>query len=141
MIFRNSYIEKIKPFIDKPQVKVLTGIRRGGKSTVLAMLKDELLSQNIAEEQIIMLNFESFSTEELTKPAKLYEFLQQKITSNRRFYLLFDEIQEVENWEKIINSALVDFDCDIYITGSNRLFCAILFSGTIFAILNFWNVL
>ena len=119
MIFRSSYIEKIKPFIGKPQVKVLTGIRRGGKSTVLAMLKDELLAQNIAEEQIIALNFESFSTVELAKPAKLYEFLQQKITPNRKFYLLFDEIQEVENWEKIINSALVDFDCDIYITGSN----------------------
>lgn len=119
MIYRNIYIEKIKPFIGKPQIKVLTGIRRGGKSTVLTMLRDELLSQGIAGEQIIMLNFESFSTAELTNADKLYEFLQHKIRPARKYYLLFDEIQEVENWEKVINSALIDFDCDIYITGSN----------------------
>jgi len=119
MIFRNTYLEKIRPFIGKPLVKVLTGIRRSGKSTVLKMLKDELLSQGIANEQIIMLNFESFTVMELTDAAKLYAFLQQKITTGTKFYLLFDEIQEVGSWEKVVNSLLVDFDCDIYITGSN----------------------
>jgi predicted AAA+ superfamily ATPase len=119
MIFRNRYLEQIKPFIGKPQVKVLTGIRRCGKSTVLLMLREELLSQGVDNECIIFLNFESFANSELTKAEWLYEFLRQKITANKKYYLLFDEIQEVENWEKVINSALVDFDCDIYITGSN----------------------
>lgn len=119
MIFRNIYLEKIKPFIGKPQVKVITGIRRSGKSTVLRMLKEELLSQGIANKQIISLNFESFMVAELTVAAKLYTFLKQTISSNKKSYLLFDEIQEVDSWEKVINSLLVDFDCDIYITGSN----------------------
>ncbi|MEA4937815.1 hypothetical protein SDC9_83092 [bioreactor metagenome] len=119
MIFRNSYLDKIKPFIGKPLVKVLTGIRRSGKSTVLKMLRDELLSQGIGNEQIIMLNFESFSVMELTEAVRLHAFLQEKIIPGTKFYLLFDEIQEVSSWEKVINSLLVDFDCDIYITGSN----------------------
>ena len=119
MIFRNTYLNKIKPFIGKPLVKVITGIRRSGKSTVLKMLQAEFLSQEINEEQIIMLNFESFSVSELTNAAKLYDFLREKISSDKKHYLLFDEIQEVENWEKVINSLLVDFDTDIYITGSN----------------------
>lgn len=119
MILRNTYLEKIKPFIDKPQVKVLTGIRRCGKSTVLSMIEAELLSRGIDKTLIILLNFESFAWAELTEAKKLYDFLLQKITLGKRFYLFFDEIQEVDAWEKVVNSLLVDFDCDIYLTGSN----------------------
>ncbi len=119
MINRNAYIKQIKPFFGKPQVKILTGIRRSGKSTVLKMLQKELLASGISQEQIILLNFESFEHAELTMAKQLYAFLKEKFTKNEKFYLLFDEIQEVENWEKLINSLLVDFDVDVYITGSN----------------------
>ena len=119
MINRDIYIEQIKPFINKPQVKILTGIRRCGKSTVLKILEQELLASGISQERIILLNFESFSISELTDSQRLYAFLKEKIIKKEKFYLLFDEIQEVENWEKLINSLLVDFDVDIYLTGSN----------------------
>ncbi|MDR1631691.1 MAG: ATP-binding protein [Dysgonamonadaceae bacterium] len=119
MIKRETYIEYLKPFIGNPLVKILTGIRRGGKSTVLSMIRDELLSAGISQEQIISLNFESFSRVELTDGNRLYAFLKEKIVSGKKYYLLFDEIQEVSEWEKVINSALVDFDTDIYLTGSN----------------------
>ena len=119
MINRDIYIEQIKPFINKPQVKILTGIRRSGKSTVLKILEQELLASGISQERIILLNFESFSISELTDSQRLYAFLKEKIIKKEKFYLLFDEIQEVENWEKLINSLLVDFDVDIYLTGSN----------------------
>ena len=119
MINRSIYIEQIKSFINKPQVKILTGIRRSGKSTVLKMLEQELLASGISQERIILLNFESFSILELTNSQRLYTFLKEKISKKEKFYLLFDEIQEVENWEKLINSLLVDFDVDIYLTGSN----------------------
>src|SRR5690554_6095383 len=119
MILRPTYIDAIIPFIDKPQIKIITGIRRSGKSVVLHLLKKELLQRGINEEQIITLNFESFAYSELIQAQKLYEFVKEKITNPQKFYLLLDEIQEVEDWEKAINSFLVDFDVDIYLTGSN----------------------
>ncbi|SEH57836.1 hypothetical protein SAMN02927937_00321 [Paenimyroides aquimaris] len=119
MILRPNYIEDLKPFIDKPQVKIITGIRRSGKSVVLRLLKEELLRRGIKEEQIITLNFESFVYSELTKAQKLYEYVKEKIKNSQKYYLLLDEIQEVEQWEKAVNSFLVDFDVDIYLTGSN----------------------
>lgn len=119
MIFRPTYIDAIIPFIDKPQIKIITGIRRSGKSVVLRLLHEELLQRGIKEAQIITLNFESFATIELTKAQRLYEFVKEKIESNQRYYLLLDEIQEVEDWEKAVNSFMVDFNVDIYLTGSN----------------------
>lgn len=119
MILRSKYIADLKPFIDKPQIKIITGIRRSGKSVVLRLLKEELLQRKVNEEQIITLNFESFACSELTKAPKLYEFVKQKINNPQKYYLLLDEIQEVEQWEKAVNSFLVDFDVDIYLTGSN----------------------
>lgn len=119
MIARSNYMEHIRPFIDKPQVKILTGIRRCGKSTVLQMIKNELLASGVNEDKIILLNFESFTVAHLTNAMALYNFLKEKLSSKEKFYLLFDEIQEVENWEKLINSVLVDFNADVYITGSN----------------------
>lgn len=119
MILRPSYLEDIKPFIDKPQIKIITGIRRSGKSTVLRLLKDELLAKGIKQEQIISINFESFAYSELLQAPKLYQFIKDEIKTKQKYYLLLDEIQEVEEWEKAVNSFLVDFEVDIYLTGSN----------------------
>lgn len=119
MILRPNYIQQIIPFIDKEQIKVITGIRRSGKSTVLDLIKKELLKRGVKKQQIIHLNFESFAYSEYTTASKLYEFIKNQITKNTKHYLLLDEIQEVENWEKAVNSFLVDFDIDVYITGSN----------------------
>src|SRR5690606_22412288 len=119
MILRPTYTNAIIPFIDKPQIKIITGIRRSGKSAVLRLLKEELLQRGVEEAQIITINFESFACIELTRAQKLYEFVKEKIKSSQRYYLLLDEIQEVEDWEKAVNSFIVDFDVDVYLTGSN----------------------
>lgn len=119
MISRPIYIKQLKNFINKPQIKIITGIRRSGKSTVLRLLKEELLNTGVKEEQVILLNFESFAYVEYTMAKKLYEYIKERIQPAQKNYLLLDEIQEVEGWEKAVNSLLVDFDTDIYITGSN----------------------
>ena len=102
MINREQYMEQIVPFIDKPFVKVITGIRRSGKSVVLRLIRDELLRRGVREERIIYLNFESFQWIDLKEAKALYAY-----------------IQEVDGWEKVVNSLLVDLDTDIYVTGSN----------------------
>jgi predicted AAA+ superfamily ATPase len=119
MINRGIYLDKIIAFIDKPFVKVITGIRRSGKSTVLMLLKSELLKRGITNEQIIYINFESFSYAHLNNAKALYDFIKEKAVGGKRFYLILDEVQEVDKWEKAINSFLVDFNVDIYISGSN----------------------
>ena len=119
MIDRPIYTNQLKSFIDKPQIKIITGIRRSGKSTVLRLLKDELLRNGIREEQIVLVNFESFSSAEIATATKLYDWIKQKATHGRRTYLLLDEIQEVDQWEKAVNSLMTDFDVDICLTGSN----------------------
>lgn len=119
MIARPIYTEQLKPFINKPQIKIITGIRRSGKSTVLHLLKEELLKTGVDKERIISLNFESFAFSEFTTAQKLYAYIKEKIQQHEKCYLILDEIQEVVGWEKAVNSLLVDFDTDIYITGSN----------------------
>lgn len=119
MIVRPRYLENIKPFINKPQIKILTGIRRSGKSTVLRLLKEELFVNGVKKEHIITLNFESFAYSELAEAPQLYLFIKNEIRTQHKYYLLLDEIQEVKNWEKAVNSFLVDFEVDIYLTGSN----------------------
>lgn len=119
MIVRPIYLEAIKPFIDKPQIKIITGIRRSGKSTVLHLLKEELLAKGIKQEHIISINFESFTYSELLKATALYHHIKNEIKTGQKYYLLLDEIQEVEEWERAVNSFLVDFDVDIFLTGSN----------------------
>ena len=119
MITRSTYLNEVRPFINKPQIKILTGIRRSGKSTVLRLLKEELLLKSIKPNQIISINFESFVYSELLQASALYHYIKNKIEANQKYYLLLDEIQEVTDWEKAINSFLVDFDVDIYLTGSN----------------------
>ena len=120
MIQRERYIDKIKPFIGKDIIKVLTGIRRSGKSVMLRLIQEEIRSQGIADTQFISFNFESLENVEFCTADSLYQELKKRISSVQgKVYLFLDEIQEVEQWEKCINSVRVDFDCDIYITGSN----------------------
>ncbi len=119
MIQRNVYLEYIMQFLNKPQIKIITGIRRSGKSTILQLLHQELRNLKVDESQIIAINFESLNYADYTSAAKLHQFVSERITTQGKYYLLLDEIQEVQNWEKAINSFLVDFDVDIYLTGSN----------------------
>ena len=119
MIVRNAYIRQLETFIDKPFIKVITGIRRSGKSSVLLMLRDKLLEKGVLTEQIVSINFESFAHSELQTAENLYKHIASNIRPAQKHYLLLDEIQEVENWEKCINSLSVDFEVDIYLTGSN----------------------
>lgn len=115
MIIRETYLSKIRPFIGKDIIKVLTGIRRSGKSVLLEQLCDEIKSPNT-----IFLNFEDLSNQHLCEYNTLHEYICEKIgDSKETFYLFFDEIQEVRGWEKAINSLRVKFHADIYITGSN----------------------
>lgn len=119
MVNRELYLNKIIEFIDKPFVKVLTGIRRSGKSTILKLLTSELQKRGVSTEQIIYINFESFSFSQLNNSVTLYDFVKEKIKNKKRFYIILDEVQEVDKWEKAVNSFLVDFNADVYITGSN----------------------
>jgi predicted AAA+ superfamily ATPase len=118
MIPRPLYIEKIRPFIDHPVIKVISGIRRSGKSMLLLMLRDELLSRGVDISQIIYINFESFANASFSTADALYQKVIN-MKSDKKTYILLDEIQDVSQWEKAVNSFMVDFDCDIYITGSN----------------------
>ena len=119
MIYRKQYMDKIVPFIDTPFVKILTGVRRCGKSTILAMLHEELKKQGVLSEQILSYKFDSLRYEELDTASKLYKEIEKHLIPGQRTYLFLDEIQEVKDWEKAVNSFMTDFDVDIYVTGSN----------------------
>ncbi len=119
MINRELYLNQLRNFIDKPFIKVITGLRRSGKSCILKLLRDELLRMDAGEENIIYINFESFEFSEINNANKLHEFVKDKIINQKRYYILLDEIQDVMSWEKAVNSFLVDFNVDVYITGSN----------------------
>lgn len=119
MIKREIYLNQLRSFVDKPLIKVITGLRRSGKSSILKLLSDEFLFNGIDESTIIYINFESFEFSDIDTAPKLYEYIKAKVVKNQRCYILLDEIQEVAGWEKAINSLLVDFNADIYITGSN----------------------
>ncbi len=120
MIKREIYMQRIRPFMNTELIKVFTGIRRSGKSVMLELVKEELKNSGISEKNFLCINFEQFSYSGLLDSNSLYErIIEFQKNTEGRIYLFFDEIQEVENWEKCINSCRVDFDCDIYITGSN----------------------
>ena len=122
MTKRELYIEKIKPFIDKDIIKVLTGIRRSGKSVMLKLIMEELKQNKIDEKQFININFENFVNVELTTADKLHKYILKRASEiKNKCYIFLDEIQEVKDWEKCINSLRVneEYDFDIYITGSN----------------------
>ncbi len=120
MIKRELYLNQIERLIDKEPIKIITGVRRSGKTYLLKSIQKELKSRGIKEENIFMISFESMKYNKIENFKQLDECiinLTENITG--KVYLLFDEIQNVENWEKSINAYRVDFDCDIYITGSN----------------------
>lgn len=115
MVIRETYLSKIRPFIDKDIIKVLTGIRRGGKSVLLEQIRDEINSPNT-----VFLNFEDLGNQYLCEYNVFHDYICEKIgNSKEKFYLFLDEIQEMQGWEKAINSLRVKFKADIYITGSN----------------------
>ena len=122
MLKRDEYIKKIVPFIDKDVIKVLTGIRRSGKSVMLKLLMEELKNRGINENQFIYINFENLKYRKLKNYKRLYDFILNKVDDKyKSYYIFLDEIQEVEEWERCVNSLRVDedFNFDIYITGSN----------------------
>ena len=122
MLKRDEYIKQIVPFIDKDVIKVLTGIRRSGKSVMLKLLMEELKNRGINENQFIYINFENLKYRKLKNYERLYDFILNKVDDKyKSYYIFLDEIQEVEEWEKCVNSLRVDedFKFDIYITGSN----------------------
>ena len=118
MIDRPMYVERILSYKDTPFVKILTGVRRCGKSTILKMIVEKLKEQGIPSECIIQYNFDSLEYDEIKTAKALYTELKKHLTKDKT-YLFLDEIQEVSSWEKVVNSLMLDFDVDIYLTGSN----------------------
>ena len=120
MIARELYMKQIRPFMNRPFVKVIAGIRRCGKSVVLQLIADELEHQGVAVERIVYTNFESFEWMDIADAKALYRYIKDRVEKTEgRVYILLDEIQEVKDWEKAVNSFLVDWDVDVYVTGSN----------------------
>lgn len=120
MIKRETYMNRIRPFIGNELIKVMTGMRRSGKSVMLELIKEELTESGVSAEQFISINFEDMRYSHLLTANALHaEILERVKGIEEKAYLFFDEIQEVADWEKCINSLRVSLDCDIYITGSN----------------------
>ena len=118
MIKRPSYINEISKFIDVPIVKILAGVRRSGKSTILEMIKEELLSRGISSERIISRKYNEIELDDMTSK-EMYNDLKEAVSDKGRCYLFLDEIQEVKGWEKVVNTLFEGYNVDIYITGSN----------------------
>jgi predicted AAA+ superfamily ATPase len=107
------------PYIDTPFVKILAGVRRCGKSTILKMIAEELRKRGIANDRILIYNFDSLQFEDIKTAKALYDAVKARISPDNKTYLFLDEIQEVKSWENAVNSFMTDFDVDIYVTGSN----------------------
>lgn len=119
MIYRAMYVDKIMAYADTPFVKILTGVRRCGKSTILKMIMQELeTKRNVLPERIVSYRFDSMEYEDMTAKQMFIE-LKQRISKDGRTYFFLDEMQEIKGWEKVVNSLASDYDVDIYITGSN----------------------
>ncbi|MBQ8566017.1 MAG: ATP-binding protein [Clostridia bacterium] len=118
MIKRPSYINEISKFIDVSIVKILAGVRRSGKSTILEMIKEELLSRGISSERIISRKYNEIELDDMTSK-EMYNDLKDAVSDKGRCYLFLDEIQEVKGWEKVVNTLFEGYNVDIYITGSN----------------------
>lgn len=117
---RDLYLTQLIRFRDKPLIKVITGIRRCGKSTLLSLFENHLMASGVTQDHIIRMNFESFQFDEISDYKKLHTYIKKRLkNSSDRHYILLDEVQQVSSWEKAVNSFLVDANVDIYITGSN----------------------
>lgn len=119
MIKRELYLSKLRKFKDTEFIKVITGVRRSGKTFLLRMFQNELQETGIDAQQIISINFESMKYADINDATKLYTYVMKQAFTDKKMYLFFDEIQNVRNWEKAINSFRVDLDADIYVSGSN----------------------
>lgn len=118
MIYRPMYVDKIMRYTDAPFVKILTGIRRCGKSTILKMIMEELKKRGVSEEQILSYRFDSMEYEDMSAK-EMFAELKNKLCGSKKTYLFLDEVQEIRHWEKAVNSLASDYDVDIYVTGSN----------------------
>ena len=115
---RELYLQQLKAFQDTEMIKVITGIRRCGKSSLMKLMADELRHSGKEDKQLIEINFESMRFSEMTVK-EFYDYIADRIVPEKRMYFFFDEVQRIVGWENAVNSFRVDFDCDIYITGSN----------------------
>ncbi len=119
MVIRERYLKLIRPFYNQELIKVLIGIRRSGKSVILRQIMDELKKTNIDDSHIIYINFEDYDYEEYTEPKKLNSYVKDQIIDDKKYYIFFDEIQNVDEWEKVVNSLRATENTSIFITGSN----------------------
>ena len=119
MVIRERYLKLIRPFYNQELIKVLIGIRRSGKSVILRQIMDELKKTNIDDSHIIYINFEDYDYEEYTEPKKLNSYVKDRIIDDKKYYIFFDEIQNVDEWEKVVNSLRATENTSIFITGSN----------------------
>lgn len=119
MIIRERYLKEIRKFYDQDLIKVIIGIRRCGKSVLMKQIIDELKTKGIDEEHIIYINFEDYDYDIYTDSHKFHDFVKAKIKDNKKYYLFFDEIQNVDKWEKVINSFKTTLNVSIFLTGSN----------------------
>jgi len=119
MVKRNLYLQRIRPFYDSEMIKVITGIRRCGKSTIMKQIMEELVQNGISEKYIIYINFEDYKYKKISNPDALYEYVEALITESGKYYLFIDEIQNVDEFELVINSFRSTHDISIFITGSN----------------------
>ena len=119
MIIRTQYMNVLKTYRDVPLVKILAGIRRCGKSTILDMLREDLLQSGIAADHIISMRYTSEDFNDKMTDKDMYNGIKNQMTDNERYYLLLDEVQEIDGWEKAVNSLLENANTDIYVTGSN----------------------
>ena len=115
---RDIYLNKLIAFQDTEPVKVVTGIRRSGKSSILKLMQKHLIDTGVDPDQIITVNFESMAFRNMDVQS-CYNYVKEKVIPDKKMYLFFDELQRLNQWEDAVNSFRVDFDCDIYITGSN----------------------
>lgn len=118
-VIRQEYFQKLLGWKDKKIIKVVTGIRRCGKSTLLKMFRDYLMEQGIGENQVISINFEDYEYEELCEPKALYQYIKGRLQPGKQMYLFLDEIQNVKNFQRVVDSLFIKDNIDIYMTGSN----------------------
>lgn len=119
MIYRPLYVDKIMAYVDTPFVKILTGVRRCGKSTILKMIMEKLRTEkNILPEQLVSLRFDSMEYEDMTAK-EMFQLAKARLYPQGKTYFFLDEVQEIKNWEKVVNSLATDYNVDIYVTGSN----------------------
>lgn len=131
-ITRTEFFNKLKSYRDKHIIKVITGVRRCGKSTLLMMFRDWLIESGVSPSQIIFINFEDYDNYDLLTPKKLHEYIKERISADKKTYIFFDEIQNVQDFQRVVDSLFLNENLDLYITGSN----AYLLSGELATLLS-----